>query len=129
MNSRDQANALLTLGFSKEGQTVLKLLGGLSQSERASAGLAMVAARKKGLMRMRIEYKPDQDSYLIHDLQENGVYYLSIEHLPEWAKEAMALLSILEPESTAEGVGFFYAPGVFYVDVKADIPEEHRRYL
>ena len=77
--------------------------------------------------RMRIEYKPESGSYLVHDLSDNEVYYLSSEDVPEWAKTSMALLSMVEPETEVEGVGFFYAQGVFYLDIKTPIPQCNRR--
>ena len=77
--------------------------------------------------RMRIEYKPESGSYIVHDLSDNEVYYLSSEDVPEWAKTSMALLSMVEPETEVEGVGFFYAQGVFYLDIKTPIPQCNRR--
>ena len=129
MNVTEAAVTLMQLGSTAVGQRILPLLKQFSQNERAAGGLAMAMARKQGVMRMRIEYKPDQDSYVVHDLSDNAVYYLSVEHVPEWARDSMALLSLVDPESTVDGVGFFYAPGVFYIDIKSAIPEEHRRSL
>ena len=77
--------------------------------------------------RMRIEYKPESSSYLVHDLSDNEVYYLSSEDVPEWAKTNMALLSMVEPETEIDGVGFFYTQGVFYLDIKTSIPQCNRR--
>lgn len=77
--------------------------------------------------RMRVEYKRTSKQFLVHDMSDNVVYYVKPEHLPEWAKDGMALLQLLTPESEIEDVGFFYAPGIYYLDIKSSVPMEHRR--
>ena len=89
----------------------------------------MHMARKRGVSRMRVEYKSEFKSYVVHDLSDHEVYYLGVMNTPEWVISGVAVLSLVEPETEVEGVGFFYAPGVFYLDIKSSIPIEHRRYI
>lgn len=100
----------------------------LSTAER-EAYYAMARNRKNIKSRMRVEFKPEQEAYIVHDLSDNEVYYLTEDQLPEWAKESMSLLHLLPPESELDDVGFFYAPGIYYLEIKTAVPSGHRRKL
>lgn len=100
----------------------------LSTAER-EAYYAMARNRKNIKSRMRVEFKPEQGAYIVHDLSDNEVYYLTEVNLPDWAKESMSLLHLLPPESELDDVGFFYAPGIYYLEIKTAVPSGHRRKL
>lgn len=104
----------------------------LSAAEREAYSAwvyAMVRSRKNINSRMRVEFKPEQEAYIVHDLSDNEVYYLAEVNLPDWAKESMSLLHLLPPESELDDVGFFYAPGIYYLEIKTAVPSGHRRKL
>lgn len=102
---------------------------GLSSREVNTLSMAMVAKKQSIKSRMRVEYKKEQNAYLIHDLSDNEVYYLTEENLPEWARESMALLHLLPPESEMDDVGFYYAPGIYYLEIKTAVPSGYRRKM
>lgn len=110
-------------------QMTMQFTWGLSAHEVNLIAMAMERKKKSIKARMRVEYKPGESAYLVHDLSDNEVYYVTEEELPEWARESMSLLHLLPPESELDDVGFFYAPGIYYLEIKTAVPSEHRRKL
>ena len=92
-------------------------------------GICMAQKRQGIKSRMRVEYKKEQRAYIIHDLSDNEVYFLDEDQLPEWARESMSLLHLLPVESELDGVGFYYAPGIYYLEIKTAVPSGCRRKL
>lgn len=107
----------------------MQMTWGLEVPEINALSMAMVRKKQSIKARMRVEYKPGESAYLVHDLSDNEVYYVTEEELPEWARESMSLLHLLPPESELDDVGFFYAPGIYYLEIKTAVPSEHRRKL
>ena len=101
----------------------------LDNREINALSMMMVAKKQSIKSRMRVEYKQEQKAYIIHDLSDNEVYYLDEDHLPEWARESMSLLHLLPVESELDGVGFYYAPGIYYLEIKTAVPSGYRRKL
>jgi len=101
----------------------------LDRREVNALSMAMVQKKRSIKSRMRVEFKPEQEAYIVHDLSDNEVYYLTEDQLPDWAKESMSLLHLLPPESELDDVGFFYAPGIYYLEIKTAVPSGHRRKL
>ena len=98
--------------------------------EEHQAFFQMMRQKKQNIKsRMRVEYKKEQRAYIIHDLSDNEVYFLDEDQLPEWARESMALLHLLPVESELDGVGFYYAPGIYYLEIKTAVPSGYRRKL
>lgn len=110
-------------------QMTMQFTWGLSAHEVNLIAMAMERKKKSIKARMRVEYRQGEDAYLVHDLSDNEVYYVTEEELPEWARESMSLLHLLPPESELDDVGFFYAPGIYYLEIKTAVPSEHRRKL
>lgn len=95
-------------------------------SAEAEAIYEAMRDMKRSSARMRIEFVPIRQKYRVHDLSENKSYTLDPANIPEWVKESMALLSLVEPQTDVAGVGFFYDKGIFYLDIKSAIPKDIR---
>lgn len=107
----------------------MQMTWGLAVPEINAFSMAMARKKQSIKARIRVEYRQGESAYLVHDLSDNEVYYVTEEELPEWARESMSLLHLLPPGSELDDVGFFYAPGIYYLEIKTAVPSEHRRKL
>ena len=75
---------------------------------------------------MRVEKIDNSTKYIVHDIEQSLMYYIEQENLPDWMRLGVALLSIVDPEVELDKIGYMYKQGVYYLEVRGDVPEEIR---
>lgn len=75
---------------------------------------------------MRVEKIDNSTKYIVHDIEQSLMFYIEQENLPDWMRLGIALLSIVDEEVELDKIGYMYKQGVYYLEVRGDVPEEIR---
>ena len=75
---------------------------------------------------MRVEKIDNSTKYIVHDIEQSLMFYIEQENLPDWMRLGVALLSIVDEEVELDKIGYMYKQGVYYLEVRGDVPEEIR---